>query len=58
MDYVSLFVTNFYRLSPISTFPRLDKLGRFQGLRRKVVQSSLGKVEALGFGRESRIFRE
>ena len=50
--------TPLLRLSPVSTFRRLDKLGRFQGLRRKVVQSSLGKVEALGFGHESRIFRE
>ena len=50
--------TPLLRLSPVSTFLRLDKLGHFQGLRRKVVQSRLGKVEALGFGRESRIFLE
>ena len=44
------------RLSPVSAFARLVKLSRFEGLRRKVVQLRLGKVEAPGFGREPRIF--
>ena len=50
--------TPLLRLSPVSTFPRVDKLVRFEGLRRKVVQLKLVTAEALGFGRESRIFSE
>ena len=48
--------TPLLRLSTVSTFRRLDKLGRFEVPGRKVVQSRLRKVEALGFGCESRIF--